>query len=179
MLSRYLVDEELASSAVVLTYFFFLPNDHDRNTISTALCAILHQLYKQRQQLVRHAATAFAQNGKQAVREPWTLWDMFQQSSGSTEAGDIICVLDGLDECEEKEVWLFFEMLKQFRSNSQNTVKFLLTSRPYFRLRLRFRDAERHLPVLYVAGADESDSLSRDVETFIRSRVHQHGTILD
>ena len=67
-----------------------------------------------------------------------TLWDIFKAVSADLKAGNIICIIDALDECEDitrKQLvkWfvdLIFEKSKSI-SLSRFFLKVLMTSRPY------------------------------------------------
>lgn len=173
VLARYLVDEVYYASPLIL-YFFFQRHDRRHNALSTALCAILHQLYRHRPHLLQYAEKVYEELGQRLVNEPTSLWRLFQQSIAKSCDGEIICVFDALDECgmEESKV-LFKLLLEEPHQPCKGTcyVKFLITSRPYHRIQQLFRDMDTHLPMFHITGENESKSISQDVETFIHSQV--------
>jgi hypothetical protein len=56
VLSRSIIEDCLEDSCsdVMICYFFFKDND-EQNRLDKALCSVLHQLFSQRPQLLRHA----------------------------------------------------------------------------------------------------------------------------
>ena len=173
VLARYLVDEVYCASPLIL-YFFFQRHDRRHNALSTALCAILHQLYRQRLHLVQYAEDVYEELGQRFVDEPTSLWRLFQQSIAKSCEGGIICVLDALDECDTEECKTLFKLLLEEPHQplkGTGFVKFLITSRPYYQIQQLFRDMNTHLPVFYITGETESKSISQDVETFIHIQV--------
>ena len=83
----------------IICYFFF--EDHIQSHIHHALCAVLHQLFSQRPSLIRHAMKAKNEDGPELIHIPEKLWEILQNASRDKEAGQVICVLDALDECDE------------------------------------------------------------------------------
>ena len=173
VLARYLVDEVYCASPLVL-YFFFQRQHRQHHALSTAICAILHQLYRYRPHLLQYAEKTYEEIGRRLVHEPISLWRLFQHSVANGCDGEVICIFDALDECgmEESKV-LFKLLLEECDPPHKGTgfVKFLITSRPYHHIQQLFRDIDIHIPVFRITGETESKSISQDVETFIRSRV--------
>jgi hypothetical protein len=130
VLAKYLIDCELPRSAIIC-YFFF--KDQDRNNAKQALCALLHQLLLHKRPLIKHAKLAFESHGENLPKLFSELWSVLITAAADPEAGEIICVLDTLDECEQSEMEIFTGALaKYFRSSSSRSskLKFLLMSRP-------------------------------------------------
>jgi ankyrin repeat protein/nucleoside phosphorylase len=174
VLTRYLVDEEFQSTSTTVLYFFFLRQNRRNNTVLAALCAFLHQLYRQYPHLLRYADKVYKVCGRRFVNEPTALWHLFRQSIADVLKSEIICVIEGLDECDHEESKLLFKILLEERdalSELAGAVKFFITSRPYHYIKQHFRDTKAKLPVSHIAGEDEGKSISHDVETLIRSQV--------
>lgn len=91
-------------------------------------------------------------------------------------AGNVTCILDALDECDE-HVQLI-EALEDFclrhRSRfSASKLKFLLTSRPYFDIRTRFNRLLQASDNIELAGNDESASIKTEIDLVIKYKVAQ------
>lgn len=67
---------------------------------SSALSALLHQHFENTT-LITHALPDFGRYGEKLRHEFTELWEVLLKSAADPEAGDIICILDALDECEE------------------------------------------------------------------------------
>jgi ankyrin repeat protein len=89
-------------------------------------------------------------------------------------AGEVICVLDALDECEESGRYEIIRALDAFYSSSEHTtsnLKFFVTSRPYFDIESRFRKLTHNVPTIRLRGEKESEAISKEIEIVIRERV--------
>lgn len=51
--------------------------------------------------LLRHARSSYEKNGSHLRTMFRELWDVLMECASDPEAGEIICVLDALDECNE------------------------------------------------------------------------------
>lgn len=174
VLTRHLIDEGFRSTSTTVLYFFFLRQNRRHNTVSAALCAFLHQLYRQYPRLLQHADEFYKAHGRNIVNEPTTLWHLFRRSIADIFKRELICVFEGLDECDQEESKLLFKILLEERdalSEIRGTVKFFITSRPYHYIKQHFRDTKAGLPVSHIAGENEGKSISYDVKKFIRSQV--------
>ncbi|KAI0437751.1 ankyrin repeat-containing domain protein [Xylaria telfairii] len=105
------------------------------------------------------------------------LWNIFL-SVASGYKGEIICILDALDECEEsgrsqmtKNICKLHET--DSAENSKFVVKFLLTSRPYIHIRREFQILENRWPTIHLSGENEVevDKISAEIDIVIKSRV--------
>lgn len=128
------MDRELISTELRTTcYLFFKNDDPDQKSITKALSALLHQLFSQRKELLQHAIPEYTRNGSNLPSLFDTLWTILMKAAADSEAGEIICILDALDECEMAGKDLI-EKLCNFHSAQTKTntgLKFLVTSRPY------------------------------------------------
>ncbi|KAL9607102.1 MAG: hypothetical protein Q9167_007953, partial [Letrouitia subvulpina] len=91
-------------------------------------------------------------------------------------AGDVTCVLDALDECNEQEQHALIEALEDFClfrpiSSSTSRLKFLITSRPYFKIKRQFAKLLGASSNIELAGSDESESIKKEIDRVIRYRV--------
>jgi len=78
VLAKYLIDYGLPRAATIC-YFFF--KDQDQNTLSQALCALLHQLFSQKSVLIRHAMPEYFKNGSGIVTLTTTLWNILKDAA--------------------------------------------------------------------------------------------------
>ena len=172
VLARYLVDEVYRAKPLAL-YFFFEQRNRHHNALSTALCAILHQLYRRRPHLLHYAEKVYQELGRGLVDEPVALWRLFQESIANS-CEEILCVLDAFDELDLQESKVLFRLLLEEHCppcNGTGSIKFLITSRPYYRIQQLFLTVGTLLPVSRITGEAEGKSISQDVETFIHSQV--------
>ena len=173
VLSRALVDESILSfdnGRPSICYFFFKDDDINRQTSANALCAILHQLFVHKPVLLKYAVDEFQQNGKVLCTMPRTLWDILTKAAADPEAGEIICVLDALDECQElarKDLIYWLSDFHSARYNSSTRLKFLVTSRPYQEIERDFKWSIKDLTSISLKGEEESEKISREIDLVI------------
>lgn len=73
-----------------------------------------------------------------------SLWKVFLSATLDPSRGDIICIMDALDECRQHDRNRLIQELErvyQMREETQNgdiKMKFLVTSRPYGDIERRF-----------------------------------------
>ncbi|KAB5542898.1 hypothetical protein GE09DRAFT_1289546 [Coniochaeta sp. 2T2.1] len=143
----------------------------------SALCAILHQLFSQRPFLIDHAMDRFGADGDGLPQSTMSLWATFCEAVRDRRAGQVIVVLDALDECDESEFKnLMFSMKHYFdvRKPGADKLRFLLTSRPYEQIAstfVRLSDAIPHS--VRRPGEDESETISQEINLVIKHRVEQ------
>jgi nucleoside-triphosphatase THEP1 len=171
VLAKHLVDHVLPKSATVC-YFFF--KDQDQNTVRQALCALLHQLFSQKETLIQHATRQYEQDGKGLVNSTQSLWKILGDAVQDSQAGSIIIVLDALDECAESE---FEDLMRNIESQSRSSpmsnsrVRYLFTSRPYEQIVAKFRSLLKSFPRIHIPGEEESEAISQEVSIVISYRV--------
>lgn len=83
-----------------------------------------------------------------------------------SEAGEVVCVLDALDECEETERAVLINALNGLRQRGNRQLKFLVTSRPYADISERFDQSTPRL-----AGENESGKLKNEIDLVIKDKV--------
>lgn len=139
VLAKALIDERRVCANILAStvcYFFFKDGQNQRTRGADALSALLHQLFENTN-LITHALPSYTRYGEKLRNEFSELWDILIRAADDPNAGEIICVLDALDECEENARNRLIEKLVQFcshRKTSQNLslrLKFLVTSHPY------------------------------------------------
>ncbi|KAG9227950.1 putative ankyrin repeat-containing protein, partial [Amylocarpus encephaloides] len=177
VLSRSLV-EELPSRlpSLSICYFFFKDND-EQNSLSKALCALLHQLFSAQPKLLKHAMPAWEKNAERLQDEVNELWSILINTATDPSLQNVICVLDALDECRESDRERLLRYLSEFYSHSsvqvsrRSSLKFLVTSRPYNDIEIGFRGIPSNLPSIRLSGEKENDQIHQEIDLVIRQRV--------
>lgn len=168
VLSRYLVDEKLQKTNVQSTCFYFFKDLPGRNDATTALRAILHQLFDQQPALLKYAMNDF-QRIKASFTQTFDMyWEILLAAAGSAEAHSTVCVLDALDECEGFGLSIIRKLNNLYRgggnsTTSESKLKFLVTSRPYMDIEREFVELTQTIPTIRLAGEDEPDAINDEI----------------
>jgi hypothetical protein len=178
VLSRALVDEHLVGEEDVTICYFFFKDNEEQDSLVTALCALLHQLFcKHKSLLKKHGAKVFKKCGEALKQDTDELWKLFISAATDHSAGNIVCVLDALDECRMRDRKKLITRLERFYRSSLGRprhgfhLKFLVTSRPYTEIELDFSSLMRSLPSIRLAGEDESEMISREIGIVAKSTL--------
>jgi hypothetical protein len=172
-----LVENELRSTDTHFVCYFFFKDNEDQDSLADALCALLHQLFSAQHQLIHYAMNAFEKNGEKLRGEVGELWRILLAAATSQEAQSVICVLDALDECREKDRQMVIQLLSEFYTHSlshgpgRNYLKFLVTSRPYDDIQSGFQAIPPDLPVIRLLGEEENDEIHKEIDLVVRQRV--------
>ncbi|MCJ1251264.1 hypothetical protein MMC30_008495 [Trapelia coarctata] len=185
VLAKSLVDKELKSTKFHTTcYFFFRDDNVEQASATNALCALLHQLFDQRKPLIKHALSDFRSNGVHLAMLFERLWCILKEAGADAETGTVVCIIDGLDECEESGRTKLLSYLDYFYSDTTSNdrrkmvVKFLITSRPYFHIERNLHGLISKYPVIRLAGEAETVSISREINLVIKVQVQRLGETL-
>jgi ankyrin repeat domain-containing protein 50 len=169
--ASFLVDK-LRNSDVVC-YFFFKDDNERQRSATSALCALLHQLFSARPPLVIHAMAEFWNKGQKFTEGFGTLWGILMTATTDPSCGNVICVVDGLDECEEStrvklvnSLVRFYEMHGEPSTNKM-FLKFIITSRPDTSIERRFRA----LPTIRLKAEDEVDAINSDIKLVVKVKL--------
>ena len=185
VLSKSLIDNELRSTETHLVCYFFFKDNEEQKSVSTALCALLHQLFGSRPRLLRHAMTSWEKNGNKLQKEVDELWRILIAAVTDPIAKNVTCVLDALDECRESERTAFIQLLKAFYRFSfqvaprSSRSKFLITSRPYNDIEVEFQGLPADLPTIRLLGEEHNDKISDEINMVIGARVSDISRELD
>jgi len=185
VLVKHLVDSELASTEFRTTcYFFFKDDFEDQRSAKGAISCILHQLFQQKRILFSNKIVErFETYGGRLTGSFGELWDLLLMASSDKNAGEIICVLDALDECEDQAQSELARAICKFFSEKNNfNLKFLLTSRPVGKIRRGFQplnDTPR-LPVIHLNGENDAEveKIAKEIDLYIRARVRSIQSLL-
>ena len=102
------------------------------------------------------------------------LWDILVLCAKDPEVGEIICVLDALDECREAARNALIEALCGFytsRRSIDTKLKFLVTSRPYDRIEKSFYSSIEDMSTIRLKGEFESQKISEEIDLVINHQV--------
>ena len=182
MLSRALIDEKLIGGDSALTCYFFFKDNEEQNSAPRAICALLHQLFRSKKSLFpKYAVPAIKENGERLKIEFEELWRLLMAAATDLEGSKIVCVLDALDECQQDDRDKLIRKLEEFykasakHSRTGPSLKFLVTSRPYQQIELRFFPLTKCVPTIRLAGEEESDAISGEINVVIKAKVQQIG----
>ena len=179
VLSRFLIDERKVCTNVMITtvcYFFFKDAQEQRTRSADALSAMLHQIYEKTAPTSQ--ALASYKNYGNKLRDVFSeLWQLLVESAKDQETGEIICVLDALDECEEVSRNQLIDNLVDFFSGQRSDekskfrLKFLVTSRPYDNVEQKFQKLSNVSTYLRFDGDDKSQEISQEINLVIDARI--------
>ncbi|CAG8921787.1 unnamed protein product [Penicillium salamii] len=184
VLARSIIDEFIPDSGlksnpglqVVSCYFFFKDNDQ-QNSLAIGLCALLHQIFSQRPDLVQYAVPSWERTGAKFQNEVSELWRILIEAKSAAKC-PVVCILDALDECRENDQRQLIERLnehylQQRSSSDDDCLKFLVTSRPYHHLHEGFRPVTDKFPNLRLKGEEENDQISQEINLVVNVRVKE------
>jgi ankyrin repeat domain-containing protein 50 len=148
VLVKYLVDDVLPSTDSRTTcYFFFKDDVEDQRTITSALCALLRQVFLANPNLLSDSLLdRVRMDGTRFTKSFHDLWTTLIEVSSNDEAGEILCLLDALDEAQDFELSRLIKAVTRFYSHDTSRkckLKFLMTCRPYGRIDREFWDLEQ------------------------------------
>lgn len=181
VLARALIDEKrLSAEGAISTicYFFFKGGDEHHMCATNALSAILHQLFRRPStgDLIEHAIPSYENFGKGLVQNLSELWRILINCADSPNAGEIVCVLDGLDECHPKSREQLIGKLKEFYCGPRGSwpkLKFLVTSRPYDDLLNSFDGISRAKTYARIDSDDKAPQISNEINLVIDAKVDE------
>ncbi|KAK6358014.1 hypothetical protein TWF730_007368 [Orbilia blumenaviensis] len=181
VLARYLVDSVLPTAGPRTTCYFFFKDDFEgQGNATTALCCILYQLLHQKEALFsKDVVEHFEIVGEGFSSSFHELWNALILILKNNSMGEVVCILDALDECQKDERSLLVRKLQQlYRGQLECNLKFLITSRPIIDLRHGFHPQEiPETSLIHLSGESkvEAEMISREIEVFIRVRVRSLG----
>ncbi|KAJ5738870.1 hypothetical protein N7493_002025 [Penicillium malachiteum] len=186
VLAKSMIENELKSADSRTTCYFFFKDDNDvQKTLTSALCALLHQLFGQKPWLIKHALPDFSKEGKKLSGITSKLWDILIQASLDPAANEVIHIIDALDECEKtSRRQLLSNLSHLFENQSTNQLrdrklKFLVTSRPYFDIERSFRTMVQSSNMIRIEGEKESDAISDEIDLVIQRQVPEIGRMIE
>ena len=126
--------------------------------------------------MIRHALPSYNEIGAALSTIFPKLWSIFIAAAVDPLAGDVICIFDALDECNEQEQQWLIKALEDFCLHqrtlfSASRLKFLIISRPYFEIRREFDELLKASNNIELAGNDESASIKKEIDLVIKHQV--------
>ena len=179
VLARALIDERRLSKTTMTSsvcYFFFKEGQESRAYGANALSAMLHQLFFN-SNLIHHGLSCFKQYGPKLSSMSSVMWEVLINACKDPDAGEIVCVIDALDECGETSRQQFMDNLIQFFSSREfggsdsSCVKFLVTSRPYDDLESKFEHLSSASSYMRFDGDEKSEQISHEINLVIDVKV--------
>ncbi|KAL6690768.1 ankyrin repeat-containing domain protein [Trichoderma pleuroticola] len=180
VLARHLVDSIVQTTASrTVCYFFFKDDFTDQKNVVIALCCILRQIFVQKPSLLSEAILKRFNSGGETFNASFSeLWQTFLQVVGDENAGEIVCLLDAIDECEDESDQGRSQLLKAlctlYGTERSFNFKFLITSRPYVEIHRGLQPLDiPGLPVIHLSGEseDEMKKISQEINAYIGARV--------
>ena len=180
VLARALIDERRVCTNVMAStvcYFFFKDGQQKRMDGASALCAILHQLLRNRTNLITHGLPSYMSHGDNLKNKFSELWRILIKAAEDPEAGEIVCILDALDECEHneredltRELVSFFSGTETHR-NCSFPLKFLVTSRRYGDIEGNFEPLSEVSTFVRFDGNDKSHVIAEEINLVIDAKI--------
>ncbi|PKK40810.1 hypothetical protein CI102_15130 [Trichoderma harzianum] len=174
MLSIFLTEElerrTQESKATELLLFFFCTPDEKHSSAVAILRGLVYQLVRLRPNLVSHILSDFesAEKTQETLKSPNALWMVLEKVLQAPDLGTVFCVLDGLDECDEKSSRLLVDKFYEY---------FLESSKPSD-VRFKLAIVSRKIGILDVfpqvkLDPDNNEYVNSDIQNFIASSVRR------
>ncbi|KAJ5627149.1 hypothetical protein N7528_004576 [Penicillium herquei] len=176
VLAKYLIDEVLPAPDRTVCYFFFKDDDTNQKAATSALASLLRQLIKARPSVVTDLALQTSEQDGDHLKESFQeLWNMLISFASRPEAGEVIFVIDALDECCDNELNLLIKSLTTLYLKPKHgcTFKFLATSRPYEDIRCGFRELEENFPKIRLSGESDAEvkQISQEINLVVEHMI--------
>ena len=172
VLSTFVIDEIRNTGCPPLLCFFFSDDKYALQKSAVALLrGVLYQLLLQNQDLVKHALVHWNITAGKTFEELSVLWKICTACFDDPCLGDVICVLDALDECEAQDRGQLLTWLTQFIGShppGSTNIKFFLTSRPEIGIADILEDSAIRIRLEI---HEDRDWLSNDIEDFISYNI--------
>jgi hypothetical protein len=176
VLARFLVDRVLQTTKdLTICYFFFKDDNEKQKTVTNALCALLHQIFIQKNGLLEHAISIKDQNGDQFTNSVDLLWKVLLRASEDPRARKIVCILDALDECRFSELQDLLQKVCAFYNapSDKMNLKFLVTSRPLQHIAGEFSELLQKIPTIKLAGEENTDQIKEEIDLVIEAELEK------
>ena len=182
VLSKCLVDEDIISgnlSTSIVCYFFFKDGQEGQMTAANAMSAITHQILSRYSDaaLMAHSLERFRKHGEKLAEMFSELWSNLLQSARDPIPGEIVCILDALDECQPNErqqllnALIEFYSQLDFESNANIRLKLLITSRQDLSIENRLTKLKKSVSLVRFNADREFNSISQDIDRFIEDQI--------
>ena len=166
-----------SNTKATVCYFFFKDDSEESKSGTNALSSLLHQLFAQEKGLLRHALPAHKINGEKMKELFDVLWETFETAVTDPDAGQIIVILDALDECAESHRFKFISKIASLFPNStgqaRSHLKLIATSRPHTSIGDQLWHDQVDIPSIHLMGEGEAemDAIKIEIDLVIREKV--------
>ena len=179
VLSRYLVDDftEITAGNATICYFFFKAREENENP-NNALCALLYQLFEQNEHLLKKYGIPEYQKGGSLANPFEPLWNLLVRACRDPDAGQIICILDALDECATSHKRILATKFAEFCAGNPTSVNFriLITSRIENALQAAFSHGSKPKATfvrLTGEGEKEVAAIAKEINLVINEEIER------
>jgi hypothetical protein len=185
VLSKYLIEHFAKQSSkyhpIRVVFGFFSDQDSERKTAISLLKGIIHQCVTSNRQLLhKHIMPLYTSKGTAIFTSLHTLWTIFIGIAAEMSAiyGEMICIIDALDECEEESRnELLREIGDHLEKEASNTgqqsyrkrIRFIMTSRPYEKIRTKFH----RYTIIRLQAEREEKRINKDIATYVDYEMDQ------
>ncbi|KAH7020752.1 ankyrin repeat-containing domain protein [Microdochium trichocladiopsis] len=178
VLLKHLVDTVLVAPNSAVCYFFFKDDFEDQKSIIGALRCLLHQLLLQRPELLTDNLIQKFKRDQQLLSSASNLWDLLHNVARGVTVGNLVIVIDALDECvyDDRQV-LMRLLVKWSESASTSRVKILISSRLYNDISRGFHGvgSEIHLSA---ENDSELEQISGEIDLVITHKLRNTAAYL-
>ncbi|KAF3016531.1 hypothetical protein E8E14_011820 [Neopestalotiopsis sp. 37M] len=177
-LSRYLVEIMLPRRmpGVTIAYFFFKDNEEQRG-LTTALCALLHQIFQQNRRAIVNVEDQITTAGEKITKDASILWKLLTQATANAHSKEVVCILDALDECEPQGLQTLVNNLSSMRQNqaptSRSKLRFLATTRGYPEILDQFSDLQTDCIQLSGDSKREKDQIQTEIKLVMDHNIKE------
>jgi proteasome lid subunit RPN8/RPN11 len=114
-----------------LAYFFCDSGFDKQKTATSIVRGLLFQLVRQHRQLLSHILPKYEERGTELFESFDALWTIFIAAAADQNIGQTYCIIDALDECDQKSQNILLHQLQETFQNAPLNIRILITSRPY------------------------------------------------
>ena len=124
----------------------------------------------------KHAMPAFEANGKAFTQSMRLLWDILVSTAADSEAGEVVCILDAMDECSETDRTELIRLFKYFTvpkkpDQKLSRLKLLVTCRPYWDIERQAKRAIQDFPSISIPTEVASSAICSEIDVVISREV--------
>ncbi|KAK5992022.1 Vegetative incompatibility protein HET-E-1 [Cladobotryum mycophilum] len=165
-------------SKILLSYFFCQGTDSRINNATAVVCGLIYVLVDQQRSLISHVQEKYDVAGKSLFEDAnaWTaLSQIFINMLQDPSLGDVILVIDALDECETDQAKLLHLIIQH---SSLPRVKWIIASRNGLNIEQKL-NAHSSRTLLSLELKENVDCISEAVDTYIEHSVSQLDLVQD
>ncbi|KAK3377499.1 hypothetical protein B0H63DRAFT_435675, partial [Podospora didyma] len=146
VLARSLVHAWREQNNKAVCHFFFKDTNEVQKSVSMALCAILHQLFRSDPLVALKVEGLIMQNGAGLMTSKVDLWNIFEAVMLHAKS-PIICALDALDECGDGDRDFLIGRISELCNGRRTAalgskLKLLATTRPLDGIMIQFQGVQ-------------------------------------